>query len=185
MIKIEQIKDLLEKARSGDEKAFEEVYTTLYDPVFIYIYLRVKNKPDAEDIAQTTFLKVYQSIDRFSVTDKHPLSFFFTVARNTIIDESRKKKHQPIASDEMLVLFDKGESVDFEEKERKRYIETILSELKEEEREILEMSEIQGYSGKEIAEILGKSEVSIRKQKQRIIEKIRKNIKEKNGSRTK
>ncbi len=176
MINIQELRELLRKAQQGDQMAFEDVYKTLYDPVFRYSYIRVRDKKDAEDIAQTVFLKVFQSIDRFYVTDKHPLSYFFTVARNTIIDRARRKKNEPVANDELLLMYDHGEEVDMEESERKRYVEKILSSLPDDDREILMLSEMQGYSGKEIAEILCKNEATIRKQKQRAIEKIRKII---------
>lgn len=176
MININNLREHLEKARDGDEKAFEEVYRTLYDPVFRYCLIRTKNKADSEDIAQTVFLKVFQSIDRFSVTDKHPLSYFFTVARNTIIDRARRKKNEPVANDDLLLMYEDSEEMDIEDKERKRYVEKILSKLPEEDRELLVLSEIEGYSGKEISKILNKNEATVRKQKQRALEKLRKII---------
>lgn len=182
MINTKEIRALLEKASAGEQDAFEAVYKELYDPVFRYIYIRVKNRQDAEDIAQTTFMKVYQSIDRFSVTEHHPLAFFFTVARNTIIDRARRKKNEPVANDELLLVYDKGKEEDFEKEERLRYIEKILSQLNEDDRRLITLSEIEGYGGKEISEILGKSEVAIRKQKQRALEKLRKIINEKQKS---
>ena len=87
-------KELMRLAKDGDSEAFGLLYSKYFVPVFRYIYLRLKNKEEAEDLAQTVFLRVYKSLTRFRDQGKEPLAYFFTIARNAIIDYWRKKKRK-------------------------------------------------------------------------------------------
>jgi len=58
-------KNLVRRAKDGDQKAFSEIYENCYTPVFRYLYLRLKNRTEVEDLAQTVFLKAFQSFPSF------------------------------------------------------------------------------------------------------------------------
>ena len=79
-------KILMELAKGGDSEAFGHIYHLYLTPVYRFIYFRLRNKEEAEDLTQTVFLKVYQSIHAFQVKNQSPLAYFLTIARNTVID---------------------------------------------------------------------------------------------------
>jgi len=83
---------LMERAKNGDAEAFSRLYEIYFAPVFHYIYLRVKDKETAEDLMQDIFLKIFRSIRNYQKEGISPLAYFFTVARNRVIDYWRKKK---------------------------------------------------------------------------------------------
>ena len=83
---------LMDQAREGDQGAFSLLYEQYATPLYRYIYFRVTRKEDSEDILQTVFLKAYRALPKFRNQGKNPLSFFYTIARNAIIDYRRKKK---------------------------------------------------------------------------------------------
>src|SRR3990167_9724255 len=83
---------LVERVKNGDSVAFDELYIHVFTPIYRYVYFRVKRKEDAEDIAQTVFLRSYQSLPRFEDKGVSPLAYFYSIARNPEIDHWRKKR---------------------------------------------------------------------------------------------
>ncbi len=114
-------KSLIESAKKGDRRAFDKLYELYFTPVYRYVYLRVKDKSEVELIAQDVFIKVYKSLSTYEVKTASPLSYFFTVARNTIIDYWRKNRHQVSygKEDVLIQIPDKEDLPDksFEKKE--------------------------------------------------------------------
>ncbi|MDO8469487.1 MAG: sigma-70 family RNA polymerase sigma factor [bacterium] len=82
---------LIERARRGESGAFEELYRTLFTPVYRYVAARIGDRNLAEDIVQTTFLKAYQALDRFEERGVDPRAYLLTIARNTVIDHWKKR----------------------------------------------------------------------------------------------
>lgn len=98
-------KILMQLAKSGDAEAFGRLYELYFIPVFRYIYFRVKDKEETNDLTQTVFLKVFCSLPNFKGQNKSPLAYFFTVSRNTVIDHWRAKKE--IRLDDPESVFEK------------------------------------------------------------------------------
>lgn len=170
-------KSVLNKAVSGDKKAFGFLYDLYFTPVFRYIYLRTKNKEEAEDLAQSVFLKAYKSIQNFEDTGKSPLAYFFTIARNTVIDFWRKKKDLLFGDDETVManIPDIAPSP-HELSERKDTIlglREALRTLTDEQQEVIILKFINELSNKEIADILDKTEESIRQLQFRALKALR------------
>lgn len=160
----ENMKILIKQAQSGDERALSAIYTNYYTPIYRYIYSRINHRGQAEDLTQTVFLKIYQALDRIDPERVHPIAYFYTVARNTLIDHYRKGSHEPIYNDEILIVEDEtkdsGESA--KDKEVKDLVESGLKILGDEHKEIITLRFINDMSTKEIAEIVGKSDDAVR-----------------------
>lgn len=152
---------LMRLAKNGDQNAFSQIYELYFVPVFRYIFLRVQNKSDAENLAQDVFLKAYKNIDNFHEKNKEPLTLFFTIARNTVIDFWKKKKEILIEDGDGLI-----ESKDPLEMIKKsddwQRIILALKKLSEDQQEAISLKFISGLSNKEISQLLEKSEESIR-----------------------
>lgn len=161
----ENIKEIIELAKNGDANSFGHLYELYFTPVFRYVYCRVKNKQEAEDLAQNVFLKVYQNIENYQERNKSPLAYFFTVARNTIIDHWRKKKDTSKNSEEFLMKIpDYTNNPDeiARKKETSQIIHQVIKQLTEDQQNVIIMKFISGLSNKEIAETLNKSEEAVR-----------------------
>lgn len=172
----DQLKSLILSAKNGNNHAFEEVYRQYYTPLFRYIYVRVKNKHEAEDITQTVFLKVWNALPSWNENHTSPLSFFFTVARNTLIDFFRKSSHKEIVSDELIYnQADVHQTTDKEhaDNELKEILDHAISQLSEEQQEIITLIYTNDLTYPEIAQITGKREDAIRQIHSRAIKKLR------------
>jgi RNA polymerase sigma-70 factor (ECF subfamily) len=152
-------------------------------PVFRYIYFRVKNKEEANDLAQTTFLKVFCSLPNFQEQNKSPLAYFFTVARNTVIDHWRTKKE--ILLDDPTSVFEKipdktNNPLELIEKEETgKAVHHAIQELTEIQQEVIVLKFINDISNKEIAALLGKTEESVRQLQCRALKALQQILKTK------
>jgi RNA polymerase sigma-70 factor (ECF subfamily) len=169
-------KELIAQAKNGDAEAFGKLYNLYYTQIFRYIYFQVRNKHEAEDLAQTVFLKVFRSITAFQ-EKASPLGYFYTVARNTVIDHWRKKKE--VALEDMSEFFanipgthdNPRESA--EKKELGETIHEAIGHLTQKQREIVMLKFINELSNREIAGLLDKTEEAIRQLQFRALKTLR------------
>lgn len=133
------------KNLNTDKKAFEEVYTEYYPLTVLHLRRCYGNLISAEDIAHDLFVKLLKMEQRDYI--EHPLSWVYKLADNMAVDEIRKHKDVPL--NELL-----STPVNMEFISDKEEIKEYFSQLDESEVKILYMHFWEGYSFKEIAEIL-------------------------------
>lgn len=175
------LKRLIVLAKNGDNDAFEEVYENYYTPLFRYILSRVRNREEAEDMTQVVFMKIWNSLPNWKVDHTSPLSFFFKVAHNTLIDYYRKNKNREIVSDEIVNTFldDKPwEDKNNKQREAAELINQIISNLSNEQQEIITLIYTNDLTYEEISQIVGKKEDTIRQIHSRALKKLRELYKE-------
>lgn len=161
---------------------FEELYERFFTPVFRYILLRVKSRAEAEDLAQTVFMKAYQANPPGKAGNELSLNYFFTVARNTVIDHWRKKKD--VVVDDPEAEFEGIPDTDTPEGEAMRgesrtAVREALEHVTSSEQEVLVLKFMNELSTKEIAKLLGKSEVAVRQLQSRGLKSLRGYLEEK------
>ena len=67
----------------------ERIYKDFYPKVYQYLVNRMGNVYDAEDMAQTVFVKVYSKLDTFDASKSSLSTWIFNITRNTLIDHQR------------------------------------------------------------------------------------------------
>ncbi len=65
----EEIEELVLKVQQGDQDSFAKLYDVFIDPIYRYIFYRVK-EADAEDLTENLFLKVWQNIRKYKPEKK-------------------------------------------------------------------------------------------------------------------
>lgn len=90
--------EVVAHARAGREKAYRELIGRYERPVFSIIYRLVRDRELAEDLAQDTFIKVLNAIDRYDPKHKFS-SWIFRIAHNTAIDRLRKREVDTLSLD--------------------------------------------------------------------------------------
>lgn len=174
--------NLMDEAKKGDVAAFGKIYDLYFLKVYRYIYFRVRHKEEAEDLTHNVFLKAYEAISRFKKTDTSPLAYFFTVARNTVINFWRKKKE--VLLDDPAKTFsdladdrsDPNESAEINE--LVRLSRRALRTLTEDQAEIIRLKFLGELSNAEIAPITGKTEEAVRQLQFRGLKSLRRYFKE-------
>ena len=78
----DSLNDIILRAKSGDRSAFDMLYRLYVTPVYRYVWIRLRNKEDTEDVVADTFLKAYQALSRYEHEKATMLPYLFTIARN-------------------------------------------------------------------------------------------------------
>jgi RNA polymerase sigma-70 factor (ECF subfamily) len=89
--------DLMLSCRDGDQGAFETLYRRYEKTIFTFIYRMVLSAPDAEDLCQETFLKVFRAKKKYRKTAKFK-TWLFHIALNLCRDRIRRMKFRSHSS---------------------------------------------------------------------------------------
>lgn len=90
--------EIVARARKGSEAAYRELLGRYQRPVFSLVYRMVRDRELAEDLAQETFVKVFNNIERYDPKYKFS-SWIFKIATNLTIDHIRKKEPETVSLD--------------------------------------------------------------------------------------
>lgn len=166
--------NLLDLAKNGDQEAFKVIYKEFLTPVYRYIFLRVRHKETAQDLTQIVFIKIFKSLDKIKKFE-HPLAYFFTVSRNTVIDYFRSAKHTETLPDDIFLedTVSKNTSEMLNKETDLNQIKKVIIKLSPDQKEIILLKYFQDLTNKEISQLLGKSEEAIRQLQSRAIKKIK------------
>lgn len=169
-----------------DKDAFVKTYDLYFDQIYRFVYFKVSQREEAEDLTSLVFLKTWGYVQDKSITDYKTLkSLLYKVARNLVIDHYRKKSSQAEllsldASKSEINLPDKNQDIHrlAETADDYAQIKNKLLELKEEYREVIVMRYVDELSIKEIALSLNKSRGNIRVTLYRALKVLRQIAKE-------
>ncbi|HEX8708581.1 MAG TPA: sigma-70 family RNA polymerase sigma factor [Pyrinomonadaceae bacterium] len=166
---------LLEATRAGDEGAFAELVGRYRNPITGYIYRMLNDYDHAVDMAQETFVRVYQAAERYQTCYAFS-TYIYRIATNLAISELRKRKRRRMVS--LTGFFQPGEDAaeqDFNppdvrplqdvalvDAERRAAVSRAISTLPEKYRAPLVLRDVEGKSYEEIARILETSEGTIK-----------------------
>lgn len=156
------------------EKKFEEIYKKWGREIYSYLLFLSCSREDAEDILQDVFFKFWKMFDNLIKLD-NLRAYLFKMARNRLIDIKRKRGRLRSGDINEEVLDFNSEDIS-EKVRKKEFVKKILSVLNEEEREIIILRFYENMKFKEISEIKGMKENTLRVKYIRILEKLRKVI---------
>jgi RNA polymerase sigma-70 factor (ECF subfamily) len=142
----------------------EELYAAYYDRIHRYFSFRLLNKSDAEDLAQTVFLKVFTSLKKRIWDGAGGIYYIFTIARNTLIDHFRRGKHAMIVSDELIegVADTMTTAGPIETREQHEMLTTAMEGLHQGEVDAVTLRFFGDLDYRAIAKIMGKREDAVR-----------------------
>ena len=149
---------LISKAQNGDTGAFNFLMTKYYPRVYASLFTFTKSKEDSEDIAQQTFVKVWQQINSFR-GDSALFTWIYRIAinlaKNYVVSASYKKQKINISSDTVDIDFptyDNPENSLMHDESLKN-IKSYVNKLPETLRTAFTLREVDGMSYEEIANI--------------------------------
>jgi RNA polymerase sigma-70 factor (ECF subfamily) len=88
---------LMLRVKRGDRAAFSELVEKYKQPVMNFIFRRLRDETEAEDLAQNVFLQVYKSRGRYKQTAKFS-TWLFTITHNLCLNELRRRSRHPAES---------------------------------------------------------------------------------------
>jgi RNA polymerase sigma-70 factor (ECF subfamily) len=156
---------LVEDVRLGDQKAFGELVVR-YERRLIRVILRFVRDPDlAEDLAQESFLRVYERMDQYDASRRFG-PWLFRIGVNLTLDYLRRRKRRiwgRLFSDSPQekwpdpAVADPRKAIDLHQE-----VWLVIDQLAEKYRSVLILRDLEGFSTSEIAAILNRREATIR-----------------------
>jgi len=179
--------ELLSRFNGGDAAAFEVLLQRYRRPLFNFILRSVRERDRAEDLLQDVFVRVLARSTEFKGEAKFS-TWLYTIARNLCIDTSRKmvfRRHrsldQPSSSSddgEGPSLLDRvaGGTAGVDRAAISNQLQDLIAEavekLPEEQRDVFLMREVQNLPFKEIADIVGVPENTVKSRMRYALERL-------------
>lgn len=152
------VRNLVKKAKSRDPDAFGVLYDEYVDQIFRYIYYKVGNFAESQDLTGQTFLKAFENIDSYEVRDVAFSSWLYRIAHNLVVDYFRKEsKRENVPIDQQPPTpSNRGNPVDvvMAEMDSERLYQA-MQKLTHNQREVLVLKFIDNLSNNQVSEIMG------------------------------
>jgi RNA polymerase sigma-70 factor (ECF subfamily) len=163
---------LVQRAQAGDEVAFREIVERYQSKVFSIIHGIVRQRNDVEDIAQQVFAKVYLSLRNFDFRSSL-ITWIYKITVNECFDYLRKRKvrrlvyESDLSEDEVRRVENTDPAIEKQipadsSLAQRDYVLKLLARVSEEERMLLILKEVEGFSVEELAAKTGMNENTVK-----------------------
>jgi len=171
---------VVSKESTGDTSqriALASLYGDYYDKIVRYIFIRVNNSSEAENLGGEVFLRALQSLDSYRGSKLQMPAWMFSIARNLVIDYQRKmSKRKHVSIDEVEIADSHSVEQAVETKSEVARLSKALKQVTPAQREVIGLRFFAGMSSFEVGKILGKSSGAVREMQRAAIETLRKHM---------
>jgi RNA polymerase sigma-70 factor (ECF subfamily) len=171
-----QERDIVERARSGDQQALGELYDLYFPRIYRYMLARTGNPAEAEDVTEEVFVKVLGGISGFQWRQAPFAAWLFRIAHNQVVSYARKngaRRHDtPLSASIADRVPDPLVRV-----EDRLFFEQILDvarALPQAQREVVWLRFAVGLSVSDTARALGKQEGNVKVLQHKAIARLQK-----------
>jgi RNA polymerase sigma-70 factor (ECF subfamily) len=158
---------LVRSAQGGDREALERLVRRTYDQVYRWALVHTGDEDDADDVTQEVLVRLYTRLKSYRGRSRFT-TWLFQVTRNAALELGRKKsrvmrlaertgrlreieRHEPVDKiDEMTTA------------SLTEVVRALFRSLPDRQRQVFDLADIQGYSPREIGEMLGMNAVTVR-----------------------
>jgi len=149
------------------DRSFDQLHAEYRHRIHRYL-IRLVGDPEAEDLTQEVFAKVGKALPSFA-GNAHPSTWLFKIATNTAIDRLRALQHAKESTDSIAIeslaesgkdgnIWTRGRSISPDEqlirREMSGCVQNIINQLPDNDRTVIILSELEGFTDQEIASIL-------------------------------
>ncbi len=152
------------RASRGESAAFGLLYDKHVAAIYRYVYYRVRDDAEAEDLTSDVFMRALKAMPRYEPRQAF-LAWLYRIARNAVIDRARRGNRQVsyedalehptpdqiVVPDEQVLAHSDNET-----------LRGALAKLTPLQQEVIVLRFLEGYSTEEIAKIVGKREGTVR-----------------------
>jgi RNA polymerase sigma factor (sigma-70 family) len=174
----EHFSKILAAAQAGGDWAWRELYGATAP--LLTGYLRARAVPDADDIVGETFLRIVRSIDRFEGDESNFRTWVFTIGRNLVIDDVRRRARRPVEAESNERVAVVGPTGNVEDDAMQafghRHVRAILDRLSPDQRDVLLLRILGGLTIAEIAQVMGKRDGAVKMLQARGVAALRNEI---------
>lgn len=171
-----KIQELVDRAKEHDLKALGELYELFVNRIYRYVFIRVQNKEEAEDLTSQVFLKMVEKIDKFSWQRFGFTAWLYKIAHNLVVDWYRSKQlRENLIKDEPAVKTNPEELTVINETIKE--VLNSLNSLSKQQSDVLILRLLGGLSCREAAAVLGLAEGNVRLIQHRALKQLKEMLK--------
>lgn len=170
-----ELRLIVDKARNHDREAFGMIYDMFYDRIYKYVFFKVGNMTEAEDLASQTFAGALKTISNFSWRGSTFASWLFRIANNVVVDYFRRQgrvMNEPIEEHlEIVADVDPAkaaiDNLTFEK------VQTAIAKLPKDQQQVVILKYMSNLSNKEAAQVLDRTIGAVKALQFRALENLR------------
>ncbi len=181
MLQVEVGEISLTKPRTAVTKSTKamigSLYEQYYDSIVRYIFIRINDQNEAENLGGEVFLRALQSLDSYRGHTEQVRGWLFKIAHNLVVDYLRKmskRKAVPLNEVEIRDRVSTEETV--ETKLEMERLSKALKQLTPAQREVIGLRFFAGLSSAEVSRLLGKSSGAVREMQRAAVETLRRQM---------
>ena len=170
---------LLARARALDDEALAEVHDRYYEPIYRYIVFRVSNQQVAEDLTSEVFVRLLSALRDHTAPQNTLRGWLYGVAFRVVNDFHRKRYRREevqlndgIPSDSVSPLEAVARRASWRE------VRAAMADLTEAQREVIALRFGQEMPIRDVAQLLGKTEGTVKQLQARAIASLARTLKE-------
>lgn len=168
-----------EAEKKRREETLASLYDVYYDKIARYVFVRIGDQQEAEDLASEVFVKALGALGSYQERGLPMQAWLFKIAHNLVVDHLRKMSKRKAASLDEVRAFDKANLE--EVAESRLQVERLGKALKclsPAQREVLGLRFFGGLTSIEAGKILGKSPGAVREMQSSALKSLRKALDE-------
>lgn len=163
---------LIQEALAGEEEAFIQLYHQHVSPLYRFIFSKVNNQQDAEDIASETFYQALRNLKSFSGKSTFK-NWLYGIAKHLILAKYRERYNESTFELDENAAFEELKTDDGsrEHDQKVQFLDRVLAALPRNYRDVLELRFLKGYTIIETARALGITEQNAKVLQHRALKK--------------
>jgi RNA polymerase sigma-70 factor (ECF subfamily) len=172
------VQSLVERAQAGDGGAFGELYEQFAPEIFRYLLRHLNGRREsAEDLTEEVFVKVLERLGSYQFRGLPFSAWLYRIARNHMIDHLRSRPRQVISSlDQAPEIPEKKAEQTMDRSLDRHELTYALDRLTSDQRHVVTLRFLDGFTTAETAEIMGKTEDAVKKLQARGLVQLRRII---------
>jgi len=152
---------LVTRAKERWPSAWAEIYDAYYRKLFRYCYARCGSESTAADLASKVYLEALEGIDKYEYRGKPLLAWLYRIAHNIVVDHFRAKERESRAFERVASFQAPHDPGPAEQVTDQHDVRTAMSQLTDEQRQVIEFRYYGGLTTAEIAVAMEKTERAV------------------------
>lgn len=161
-----EIEALVARAKEGDRAAFAQLYRHYLPSVYKFLFYRVGNKAQTEDMTAEVFLRALRKIETFTWTGADFGAWLMRIARNLVLDEAKSSRARLEVLNDEMPEDAAGENAPAETAAMEKFtnveVYKAIKRLRPDQQEVITLRFLHGMGVQEVAKLMNKKEGTVR-----------------------
>jgi RNA polymerase sigma-70 factor, ECF subfamily len=164
---------LVNRARGGDAEAVAELYQRQAPAIFRYFFFRVQDRATAEDLTGEVFVKMVEGLPRYEERGVPISAWLFRIAHDRMVDHHRRSVHRQTEEiSETLETDEPSTEAQALNRSEMQHVRGLIDALTEEQRTVIQLRFVEGYSLEDCARILKKTTGAVKALQHRALRQL-------------